>query len=268
MAPPTKHSREAPIASGLALLFLTALAALALLPACSGSGTIIPLYTYPTDATWTTVANGKKSYPAVSVVAVINPASGPGNSNNSDYATGTTKLTQAGVLVLGYVATTYGSKAQATVQAEIDRYVAWYPNGVKGIFLDEMNNTAGKESYYSALTAYAKSKSLTYVVGNPGADTIPYVGTVDTIVVYENAGLPALSFLGGWHDSYYMPRFAAISYNVASLNVTFVQQAARHVGFVYVTNDVLSNPYDTLPPYFNSLRCTRSGLHGQGRVFL
>jgi hypothetical protein len=30
------------------------------------------------------------------------------------------------------------------------------------------------------------------------------------------------------------------------------QAAVRHVGYVYATNDVLPNPYDTLPSYISS----------------
>jgi hypothetical protein len=32
-----------------------------------------------------------------------------------------------------------------------------------------------------------------------------------------------------------------------------VARPRQHVGFVYLTDDTLPNPYDTLPSYFSSL---------------
>ena len=57
--------------------------------------------------------------------------------------------------------------ALSSVVADINAYKAWY--GVSGVFLDEMSNVVGHESYYSALTSYSHSLDLATVVGNPGA---------------------------------------------------------------------------------------------------
>jgi hypothetical protein len=70
-------------------------------------GIAIPLYTYPTDGTWTAVINAKQSYPNVPFIAVINPSSGPGPSKDPNYVQGIKNLQAAGITVLGYVATGY-----------------------------------------------------------------------------------------------------------------------------------------------------------------
>ena len=42
------------------------------------TGTVVPLYSYPTNAAWRTVIDAKLAHPTVPVVAVVNPANGPG----------------------------------------------------------------------------------------------------------------------------------------------------------------------------------------------
>jgi len=213
----------------------------------STTGIMIPLYTYP-GSTWTNVIAVEKANPGVPIVAIINPNSGPGAGMDPNYASGILSLQSAGVEVIGYVPTGYGSRSISEVESMVNQYRSWYP--VTGIFFDEMSNVAGSESYYSTLNAYAKSLGFTYTVGNPGADTIPsYVGTMDTIVIYENQGLPSLSSLEGWHSNYAKGNFAMMAYGVQSVNQSYPSITSPHVGYIYITNAQLPNPYDALPPY-------------------
>jgi hypothetical protein len=216
------------------------------------TGVLVPLYIYP-GAAWSTVAQAKQQYPSVPVVAIINPASGPGRRSQAAYVQGVATLHAAGVVVLGYVHTSYGKRPIGIDEQEISKYHRWY--AVDGIFLDEMAYTHGHESYYSALTAYVKGLGMQTTIGNPGTDTLAsYVGTVDSIVIYESAGYPSLSFLaGGFHQQYPKSNFGFIAYAVATLNPSFDQQAAVYVGYEYVTNGTLPNPYGALPPYFTQL---------------
>jgi hypothetical protein len=228
-------------------------------PLALATGVLVPLYVYPGGA-WTTVAAAKEQYPSVPVVAVVNPASGPGLHLQQAYVKGVRSLHAAGVVALGYVHTSYGKRPLSVDEAEMGKYHRWY--GVDGIFLDEMAYTAGHESYYRTLTAYAKSLAMQTTIGNPGTDTLPsYVGTVSAIVIYETAGYPSLSFLsGGWHGQYAKSNFGFISYAVQTLNPSFDQQAAAYVGYEYVTNQRLPNPYAALPPYFTQLVGSLVGL--------
>jgi len=221
--------------------------------ASNPTGTIIPLYSAPAAGTWAAVEAAKRAHPAVPVLAVINPANGPGTAALSDYMTGIAQLTAAGVKVIGYVHTSYGQRAAADVQADVDRWHSLF-QGVSGIFFDEMANTPGFEGYYQGLTAYAKGHGFDFTIGNPGADgSASYVGSVDVILVYENRGLPALATLGGWHTAYDRHNFGIIPYAVPSLDAGFVKAAAQSCGYIYVDNDDLPNPWDTVPPYLDTL---------------
>jgi hypothetical protein len=220
--------------------------------ATTNTGIMIPLYTYP-GTTWDTVIATKNAHPSVPIVAIINPNSGPGNSKDTNYVTGIQNLQSAGVVVIGYVATGYGSRSSSTVQADINTYKSWYPQ-INGIFFDEMSNSGGDETYYQNLSNYAKSVGFIFTVGNPGTETLPsYVGTMDNIIIYETGGLPSLTSLGGWHTEYDKSNFSFLAYGVGTLSTTFVQNAANYVSYMYITNDNLSNPWDSVTPYFSDL---------------
>jgi Spherulation-specific family 4/Carbohydrate binding domain (family 11) len=217
------------------------------------NGTIIPLYTDPPDPSWDAVAAAKQAHPTVPVIAIINPADGPGSAADSSYTAGIAKLTAAGVKVLGYVHTLYGSRATSELQTEMSHYQSWYP-GVTGIFFDEMAYDPGYESYYSALSTYAKSHGSNFTVGNPGTDSSKtYIGTVDVLFIYESDGVPSVSSIGGWHTSYPRQNFGVIPYKVSSMDAAFVAAARPYVGYIYLQSDDLPNPWDSVPGYLSSL---------------
>lgn len=223
-------------------------------PSTTVGGTIVPLYTYPTDSSWSTIISVKDAHPNVPIVAIINPNSGPGSSKDINYVNGINNLRASGIIVIGYVYTSYATRSIPNVESDVNAYHSWYPN-LNGIMFDEMSNVAGHEAYYSTLSQYVKSLvGFTYTVGNPGTDTIPsYVGTVDTITIYENSGLPPLSYLDGWHSNYPRSTWAVTVYNAPTLDQSFVTQAKNYVGYIYITNDNLPNPWDTLSVYFGTL---------------
>ena len=215
--------------------------------------TIVPLYTSPGDSSWNAVIAAKKEHPTVGVVAIVNPSDGPGSAVSSAYTSGIAGLTAAGIKVIGYVATGYGANSAATVKANIDRWKQFYP-GLSGIFFDEQSNNAQFVSYYRDLSQYAKAQGLPFTVGNPGTDTDEaYVGALDMMLIYESAGLPSLTALGGWHAKYAPSNFGIIPY-AANLDATFVRNARKSVGYVYVQSDNLPNPWDSVPSFFASAR--------------
>jgi spherulation-specific family 4 protein len=222
----------------------------------AAAGTIVPLYSNPSDPAWKAIVAAKQAHPSVAVRAIINPNSGPGDAKDPEYVTGIASLDAAGIVVLAYVATTYGKKAPAAAKMEIDAYVGWYP-GLKGIFFDEMSNTAGDEAYYKGLDQYSKGKGVGITVGNPGTETLStFVGTVDTILIYESEGIPAVGSLGVFAGQYDRSNFGVIPYGVPSLDAAFVAGARPSVGFIYMTDDTVPNPWDTLPAYFPGLLAT------------
>jgi hypothetical protein len=219
------------------------------------SGIIIPFYIYPTSFAWNVVANEKSMHPNVPIVTIINPNSGPGTYQDPNYVNGINKLRSAGVTVIGYVYTSYASRPITSVEQDIRVYKSFYPN-INGIMFDEMNNVAGSghESYYSTVSNYAKALGFSFTVGNAGADVPPsFVGTVDTILNFERQGYPSINYLDGWHSQYSKYRWGMTSYGDSYLSDAFVYYAKQYSGYICITNDVLPNPYDTLPSYFDRL---------------
>ncbi len=47
--------------------------------------------------------------------------------------------------------------------------------------------------------------------------------------------------------------FGIIPYNVSAIDDTFIQTARQRVGYIYLQNDSLPNPWDSVPAYFGSL---------------
>ncbi len=219
----------------------------------ASAGTIVPLYTIPSDSSWTTLAAAKAAHPKVPVIAVIDPNNGPGAAATADYTTGIGKLQLAGITVVGYVRTSYGARAVADIKADIDHWKMFYP-GIQGIFFDEQSKNATDEGLYRTVSQYAKSRGLSFTIGNPGTDTTPsYVGIFDVGIIYENSGFPAISSLSGWHTGYPKNSFCVLAYGVAALDHALIKQARAYVGYIYVDNDVLPNPWDTVPGYLGNL---------------
>ncbi len=215
----------------------------------SSTGVMVPLYTYPTSSTWNEVIQAKLANPSVPIIAIINPDNGPGIAQDSNYVLGIDALRSAGITVLGYVYTQYAQRNLVSVEADINTYHNWY--NISGIFFDEMSNVIGNENYYSTLSSYVKSLGYVITAGNPGT-SVPtsYIGTVNILNIYENQGLPLTSDLANWTSAYSKQNFAMMSYGVGSINSSYELSASKYVGWIYITNANLPNPYDVLPSYF------------------
>lgn len=214
-------------------------------------GMIIPLYTYPTDSSWSQVIQAKAADPAVQMIAIINPDSGPGASANPDYQSGIQKLQSVGITVLGYVYTSYGARPINAVEADILDYEQWYH--VNGIMFDEMASATGYESYYSSLNSYVQSLGMTYTVGNAGtAVAVSYIGVLNKIIIYENASTPSTASISALYPGYDSSNFAVIGYGVPEPSSSYLSSLAPYVSAVYFTDTPGPNPYDTLPTYFSS----------------
>ncbi len=217
-------------------------------------GIVIPLYTYPTDGTWSEVIQAKQSYPSVPIVAIINPNSGPGSSKDVNYVNGIANLEAAGVTVLGYVATGYGTSSYSgisNVEQQISQYELWYPK-VQGIFFDEMSGSASTQSYYQTLKDYVSSLGMGLTFGNPGTVVdASLVGIFSNLVIYENPGIPSAGSIDHYLPTYGSAGFSFIAYGVRSLpGHAAMQTLESYVSYVYVTNLGGSNPYGALPSYF------------------
>jgi hypothetical protein len=218
---------------------------------------LVPAYFYPAGEglkDWDRLlASGAK----VPILAVVNPASGPGEKADPAYTKLLNRAKKApGVTLLGYVSTRYGKRPAADVRADIDRWLRLYPQ-VRGLFLDEQASGAGQADYYAALYAHARARKLRPVVTNPGtacAEAYLARPAADVACLFE-AGEGFAGFRPpAWAVRYGAGRFAALAYNVKEAGQMRKYLAAaqeRRVGLVYVTDGAGANPWARLPAYWD-----------------
>ncbi len=218
---------------------------------------LVPLYLYPQTtngrSNWFPLVEAARKIP---VVAIINPNSGPGDKPNVDYAQGLKILHQGGVKTIGYVATNYGKRPIDQVKSEIDLYDAHF--NVQGIFFDEGASDAKQHNYYAEIYRYAKSKKkLQQVIVNPGTqiDEVYFSKpAADQAVVFENFGREwPLYKPSAYLNKYDRQHFALMLHGVtdrANMQSYIDLAVKRNIGYVYITNDSDSNPWDSLPSYW------------------
>jgi hypothetical protein len=212
-------------------------------------GIAIPAYFYP-GTLWTTATS---STPRTSIM-IMNPNSGPGTSQDANYVKAVTAAQAAGIKVLGYVSTRYGQRPVQEAVNNIYAYKTWY--GVDGIFLDETRADAAGVSYYKALAKYIRGSKGGFVMLNPGViPTEEYIRMADTSIVFEDSYTDYL----GWAPVSWMYKYPAGKFTHLVYGTTGTQLANaltlsrnRNAGMIYITNDVLNNPWDTLPSYWSA----------------
>lgn len=201
---------------------------------------------------WSAVIEAKKRFPDVGFIVAINPASGVGSQFNATYQGWVKSLKDVGCIVIGYIPTGWGRNALSNVKDQIDKYIEWY--SVDGLMLDEMSSSSTHIPYYTEITDYAKSKGLKYVKGNPGV-LVPedMINCVDNVAIYENAGYPDYQNWPAWFTKYSPDKYSIVAYNIQTLDKTKILEIAKRVGVIYITPDILPNPYDTIPSNLESL---------------
>jgi hypothetical protein len=204
-------------------------------------------------------------------LAVANVASGPGAAPDPAWLDVMSRARASGKKVLGYVDSGYlgrtgkptrnGSATPADWQAQIEADVAhwyqWYPGVVEGIFLDQGDGQCGTGD---AVAGRYRSIDDAIEQAHPGATTVLNAGTpvprcfedaAAVLVTYENnlAGYATGSYRGLDWTPADPAKVWHIVHGVPADQVDTVAATARSrgAGWVYVTDDGLPNPYDTLP---------------------
>jgi hypothetical protein len=209
---------------------------------------IVPAYFYP-GALWDQSIAGA---PVLSTM-IMNPNSGPGTAPNADYTRVVNQARAAGVAVYGYVHTSYGARSQAAVLQDIDRYYSWYP--VDGIFLDEVASSAASLPYYETLASAIRARAGQRIILNPGVyPDEGYMAVGDVLLTFESTFIKyQTSVAPSWVFNYSADRFYHIVYetSTAADMVQAVQWSRqRNAGSIFITDDVLDNPFDVLPTYW------------------
>ncbi len=256
-------SKRLPFRGGATARLLTSLALLPLAGASTGAAfaleIVVPAYFYPSSGSggdWGRMTTALSEAP---ITAIMNPGNGPGNNRDSNYTAATEAFTTAGGNLIGYVYSGYGSRPLGEVIADIDRYAQWYP--IEGIFVDEFANNSAPAvlDYYNAIYAHVKAINPDWeVMGNPGTTTVEAYLTrpaADRLMVWENFGSTYSGHTpSAWNANYDSSRFVNLLHTLASGDTaaSYVDLAvARDVGGVYFTDDVLNNPWDRLPTYWD-----------------
>lgn len=200
-------------------------------------GIILPVYFYNLSD-WQKLVKLK-----INMIAIINPLNGPGNRVDKNYKKFIFELVKNNKIPIGYVYTKWGNRNFKEVKKDIDTWLKFYPN-IKGFFIDEAASDVKKLKYYQNLKRYINSKGDYLVVLNPGV--VPhkaYFNIADNIVVYEND-------VSKLNDEICFNKSSLIVYG-ANENQMKVILKKYKCKYMYITDDTLPNPYDSLPAYFS-----------------
>lgn len=238
---------------------------------------LIPLYIDPTGPNDKNYAAVGAASSKITVVSIINPNNGPANLD-SDWSGALTKLKQAntnsntGSYTVGYVYTKMGSRSISSVKADIKKYASWpatyRPNG---IFFDEMSDSKAKLSYYQEIYNYTKQQfgESSKVFGNPGynfpKEYLCSGGSLSANNVCTgkraiDTGITFESFYSDWKSFKVSSYASTVDRNqlgvlihtclAGNLKAAIDKVVNSNAGFVYITNDKMDNPWDTLATFF------------------
>jgi len=199
---------------------------------------IIPLYFYDINK-WDRVAENQNE------IVIINPNNGPGDTIDTNYENLITKLNNNKDLPIGYIYTKWGNRDINEVKSDIDKWLSFY--NVKGFFVDEAATDTANLSYYQELSDYIKSKGNYYIVLNPGVmPDESYFSIADNIVVFEDDVNKLKKDVCDLDKN----KSSIIVYDANETQMKEIVNDYNCKG-IYVTDDEMPNPYDTLPTYFD-----------------
>src|SRR5262245_32018501 len=181
------------------------------------TGMIVPAYQYPTLGTlWADCAAAASRVP---LVAIMNPANGPGSVADPNYAAAVSSVRSAGGRVIGYIPTFRAAIPVDTALVWVDHYRAWY--ALDGVCLDGMPNDSDPAhiAWYANLRDSIRAREPTWlVVWIPGTNTPPeYLAGADVLAIFESYGETYFSWTPDpWVRSYSPSRFLHLVHTVST----------------------------------------------------
>ena len=215
----------------------------------------VPAYVEPGSAEWSGFSAGAGSGGGL---VILNPNSGPGSTRSDAWAAAVDSAHASGALVLGYVATGYMGRDPDEIDGDVIQYTTWY--GVDGIFFDEVSGPETCDlavSWYGvrAANAHAKLPAGGLVALNPGLISCEaYLDSADIVVVAEDDWKVVNQFAPeSWMTNYAPSRFWFLAYDVppSSLGMAVASVRSWNLGWVFLTDDLLPNPWDELPTFWD-----------------
>jgi hypothetical protein len=218
-----------------------------------GAGTvhmIVPAYWQP-DAQWQRII---ADAPTVGMI-IFNPASGPGTATDPVYPPVIAQAQAAGIRVLGYVATDYGQRAEADIDADVNGYYDLYaPSGIYFAEGPMESDCDTLQPLYQRLTALARSRgSNVYVaIGTRYCPTFItfsdlMVEFAETYSMYQSYSSPQ------WMPAGSPERFCHFVSEVPDAAAAAVLSRALRLGagWVFTTDGTAPNPWAALPSYYD-----------------
>lgn len=248
--PPRRRLRTFPVV--VAVLVIVAAIGLTMkltshaAPRCQSS--FVPAF-FPPQGWARSVSDGRS--PAV---LILNPASGPGTAPDPAFRTAVGRAEGAGTRVIGYIGTNYAQRPLGEAERYIRDYRKWY--GVTGIFLDQTPTTGSQQiGYYRSLASFIRKTTPNATIWlNPGAyPDQSYLSVGNVIMAFEGPYASYQSLrIPGWAHRYPATRFAHTVYATPGAVMAKAVRLSRqrNAGYVYLTDDVGSNPYRALPDYW------------------
>lgn len=209
----------------------------------------VPAYFHPALrlGDWDVLARPDQRIRAV----VLNIDNGPGVAPELALAAAADRALAAGMPVIGYTDTGYGTRPIGHIRTDMLAYTEWY--GTVGFFFDQVSTGYGDLEFYRRVTDMAREFGGTVVL-NHGAYPDPrYADLADVLVTFEGPWsaygavrapgwarqLPAGRF---WHLVYATPP--------AMLTAALSHAAECNVETAYITDRAGTNPWSGLPSYF------------------
>jgi hypothetical protein len=217
----------------------------------------VPAYFYPGGKGMPYWEQLIASAPRAEIIAIVNPASGPGKRVDPAYLENIHRAHQAGLRLLGYVNTGYArpeERPPADVQADVDRWYQFYPE-IDGIFFDQQKSEATGIPFYEELARHVRFKQRgALLFGNPGtACDRAYLNVLDRLCISEGTGdLPVA--LPEWAQPGDAPRLGVMRHSVNDSTAMrrIVREAAQsRIGYLGITDGVKPNPWDHLPAWWD-----------------
>lgn len=210
---------------------------------CADPAALVPAYVSPAELSRIADQIDPSS------LLVINPHNGSGAAKDPAFAEAIDRLRSAGIPMLGYVATDYGTRDPRVVVQDAARYARWY--GIDGIFLDEVTTAEAALPRYTRLVSQLRARDVRPIALNPGHTPAPgYFALADIIVTFEgtyadyrNLTTPAPSPSAGVMRA----RTAHLIFDATPAQAEQVRHTSR-ADYVYATPGTMPNPWQVASP--------------------
>ncbi|PJE95871.1 hypothetical protein CUT44_21015 [Streptomyces carminius] len=217
-------------------------------PAGAPGRLLVPLYVHPAadPAAWAALSRAAGRLYGV----VLNAADGPGPRPDPAFASAAARLRRAGVPLLGYADTDYGTRPARAVLRDVYRHRRWY--GVDGVFLDRAASVPASLPRYRRLVRAARRLGAATAVLNPGAHPDPgYARLADLLVTFEGSWTDyRRAEVPRWTRGHPPHRFCHLVYAVPGHLDTAVARLAHERGAAVhcAVPGRGANPWRSVPP--------------------